>query len=258
VADLQPVHNDLDRIRKRTVDAMHHDCHASMATLVSQIVTSMLLPPFMDRWAAAVTDIAEFKQLGGFTADLPAAVRQPLDLPKLVRGRVEAASGEVVADQAVSASVAPLLGSRGGGQCVICQSKVSQSTADQRGTSDDLAPRIASPMSGPGADEPMPEQSMNWSRQEQKHRNKNHGWHGQGSAFDRHGGTGWPAAVQPHRDAGRGGWGHEAKALPSRRWESVAAVVRSCQSHLGQSDTLMAPIQVDDASSDDGIGSDGE
>jgi ferredoxin len=225
-ADLQPVHNDLDRIRKRTVDAMHHDCHASMATLVSQIVKSMLLPPFMDRWAAAVTDIAEFKQLGGFTADLPAAVRQPLDLPKLVRGRVEAASGEVVADQAVSASVAPLLGSRGGGQCIICQSKVSQSTADQRGASDDPAPRIASPLPGPGADEPMPEQSMNWSRQEQKPWNQNQRRNGQVSTFDHHGGTGWPPAARPHRDACRGGWGREAKAPPPRRWESAAAVVR--------------------------------
>ena len=60
------------------------------------------------------------------TAELPPPVQQALGLHNLVRVRLEAAATDEVAKQAVSGSVAPLINSRGGGQCVICQTKMKE------------------------------------------------------------------------------------------------------------------------------------
>ena len=57
--DLQPVMSELDRLRKQTMDAMHHDCHAAMATLISDVAKSLVVPPCMDRWARAADEIVD-------------------------------------------------------------------------------------------------------------------------------------------------------------------------------------------------------
>eukprot|EP01052_Picozoa_sp_SAG31_P018628 SAG31_NODE_1326_length_8761_cov_3.896791_2_plen_796_part_00 len=128
-SDLQPIMSDLERLRKQTVDAMHHDCHAAMATLISSVTQSLVVPAYMNRCKKAAAEIVDPQHLCDLTDDLPPLVQHALALSKFVRVRLEAAANQDISLQAVSESVTPLINSRGHGQCVICQAKLKESAS---------------------------------------------------------------------------------------------------------------------------------
>ena len=55
--DLQPAVGDLHRLHQRSVNALHHDCHASMATLIGTITKDMVLPPYLQQVAVPAHEL---------------------------------------------------------------------------------------------------------------------------------------------------------------------------------------------------------
>ncbi len=73
------------------MDALHHDCHAAMATLVADVAQALVVPPYLDRLGRAAAEIVDPQHLAELTAELPPAVQQALGLRALVQTRLRAA-----------------------------------------------------------------------------------------------------------------------------------------------------------------------
>lgn len=106
-----------------------------MATLIGTVTKGMVLPPYLEHVAApAHEDVARKFSLrpGDRTGvsdtaksgDIATAIHQTLDIKKMTQAKIVSLAAEPIQVLAVGACVSPLIGSRGGGDCPICQAKV--------------------------------------------------------------------------------------------------------------------------------------
>ena len=163
--DLQPAITDLHKLHQRSVNALHHDCHASMATLISTVTKGMVLPPYLEHVATLAHEKARNipGYRGGDSAGQAAGssgaepmdassliIRQTLDVKKMTQAKIVSLAAEPIQTLAVSACVTPLIGCRGGGDCRICQVKVQAAALEERSTEEATAAEHGQQSGGSG------------------------------------------------------------------------------------------------------------
>lgn len=144
--DLQPATVDLRKLHQRLVNALHYDSHASMATLISTVTKGMVLPPYLQHvhapaHEAAVRSISLYQEyLSGAqvglddmpkSGDAASVIHQTLDAKKMTQAKIVSLAAQPIMEVAVGACKPLLIGSRGGGECSICQAKVQASGEEE-------------------------------------------------------------------------------------------------------------------------------
>jgi hypothetical protein len=166
--DLAPSMVALHQRHQQVIDALHYDCHSSMANLIGEITKNMVLAPFLDTVNAPSQDLVskhlsnrarrqqaqlerllyERSQDSGLEQPAAGSNESPpsstlayvLELTKMTHNKLVSLAAEPIAALAADLSVSPLLSSRGGGKCAICMAKVQAAalkelTTDERETS---------------------------------------------------------------------------------------------------------------------------
>jgi hypothetical protein len=148
--DLQAPIADLRKLHQRSVNALHHDCHASMATLIGTVTKGMVLPPYLEHVAAPaheltarnfpavhraggqVSNATDQNDSNSGATDTVSVIHQTLDVKKMTQAKIISLAAEPIQRLAVEACVSPLIGSRGGGECPVCQAKIQAAALEER------------------------------------------------------------------------------------------------------------------------------
>lgn len=142
--DFQPAITDLRKLHQRSVNALHHDSHASMATLIGTVAKGMVLPPYLEHVGTPAQEVsARSIPLDRVIGDQAAPgdmtksrgpvsiIHQALDVKKMTQSKIVSLAAEPIQVVAVGACASLLIGSRGGGDCPICQAKMQASAEEE-------------------------------------------------------------------------------------------------------------------------------
>eukprot|EP01046_Picozoa_sp_COSAG06_P070185 COSAG06_NODE_19508_length_835_cov_0.777174_1_plen_256_part_01 len=136
--DLQAPIADLRKLHQRSVNALHHDCHASMATPYLEHVAAPAHEltarnfPAVHRAGGQVSNATDQNDSNSGATDTVSVIHQTLDVKKMTQAKIISLAAEPIQRLAVEACVSPVIGSRGGGECPVCQAKIQAAALEER------------------------------------------------------------------------------------------------------------------------------